>query len=138
MSKQPKIRFIIYIQIFISMRNYNCKFIRLRDVFVWGPFMSKTPEDDTYGVFYKINETVNISESTKLKIGQTMESSFSLLEQKTTQFEFFQIEPESGMELDDETSKINHFLRLCMGKPVFPKYIKGTTTNSKNFKYYPY
>ena len=109
--------------------------------FVWGPFMRKNPEDVEYGAFYEINETVNMDKSTKLKIGQKMESNFKPLEQKTTQSEFFKIEIESGIELDkmmEYLKSINHFLRLCMGETVFPKYIQGTTTNSKNFKYYPY
>ncbi len=109
--------------------------------FVWGPFMKKKPEDVECGALCTINKTVDINDSTKLNIGQNMESEFSLLEQKTTQSEFFQIEVESEMELckmAKQIKSINHFLRLCMGKTVFPKYILGTTTNSKTFKYYPY
>lgn len=109
--------------------------------FIWGPFKNKKPEDEKHGSFYAINETINVTGSIKLKIGQHMGTSFSLLEQKTKQSEFFQIETEPGMELDEiltQLKSINHFLRLCMGKIVFPEYINGTTTNLESFKYYPY
>ena len=109
--------------------------------FVWGPFMSKKLEEVEHGLYYKINKTVNMDNSTKLHIGQNMGTSFSMLEQKTTQSEFFQIETQSEIGLEDimkYLKSINHFLRLCMGKIIFPKHINGITVDSKSFKYYPY
>lgn len=107
--------------------------------FVWGPFTNEKLEENT--PHYKINQTINMSDSMKLHIGQNSGSSHSILEEKTTQSEFFKIEANPEKELDEMMKylkSINHFLRLCTGEIIFPKRIHGIINQLRTFEYYPY
>lgn len=109
--------------------------------FVWGPFHSPKKEDDDFSHYYKIHESVDMDSSVKLMIGQTSGYSSSILEQKTTHSEFFKVESKDGMLLDKLMSylkPIHYFLRLCIGKTIYPSRMGGSTTSKNSFEYYPY
>ena len=105
--------------------------------FVWGPFKS-IRKDDVHP--YKINFEVNLDENIIFKIGQTATSSTSLLSSETHELEFFKIEwkESTSIELVRKYQRsINHFLQLCMGKPVYSSYFE-LTANNKPCDYFPH
>ena len=104
--------------------------------FIWGPFKSLRRED----THYKINFEVDLDNNTTFKIGQTSSSSSSLLSSETHESEFFKIEwkDSTSIELARKYQRsINHFLQLCMGKPVHPNHF-GLIINREQCDYFPH
>ena len=105
--------------------------------FVWGPFKSLRKDDSHH---YKINFEVDLDDEIVFKIGQTVSSSSSLLSSETHEKEFFKIEWKnpSSIELARKYQRsINHFLQLCMGKPVYPNHF-GLMANNEQCDYFPH
>ena len=116
------------------------KIIIFRYPFVWGPFHRSKKDQDFDYPYYKINIDVKMDDSTTLSIGQISESTMSILEYKTTYFEFFKIESDVEMSLNDMMEylkSINCLLRLCIGKTIYPSNIKCVTMSENQFVYYP-
>jgi len=108
--------------------------------FVWGPFYSPKKEED-FSHYYKIHESIDMDSSTKLMIGQNSGISHSILEQKITSSEFFKVESKDGLLLEDlmpYLKLIHYFLRLCVGKTIYPSRVGGFTLSKNSFEYYPY
>lgn len=106
--------------------------------FVWGPFRNQESKETPR---FKINKTTDIDNEVKLHIGQIRYGSYGMLEEKTTQAEFFQIESKTGKNLEDMMEFLkstNHFVRLCVGRIIFPKDIQGNIDKVRSFDYYPY
>ncbi len=106
--------------------------------FVWGPFKSSRRDEESNR--YKINVEVNLDDKITFKIGQTVSTSSSLLSSETYEKEFFKIEWEEStlIEVARKYQKsINHFLQLCMGKPVYPSRF-GLIINKEQCDYFPH
>lgn len=105
--------------------------------FVWGPFKSSRKDDV---VRYKINVEINLDDKTIFKIGQTGSTSLSLLSSETHEKEFFKIEWKEPVSIElarKYQRSINHFLQLCMGKPVYPNSF-GLIINKEQCDYFPH
>ena len=116
------------------------KKITFRYPFVWGPFSRSKKDQDSRRPYCGINIDVKMNDSTTLFIGQVLESTKSVLEEKTTYSEFFGIESDIGISLHDmmeHLKLINCFLRLCIGKTMYPSNIKCVTMSENRFIYYP-
>ena len=119
----------------------NIKTLSFSYPFIWGPFQSPKKEKDDVLPYYKIHESVDMDSSVKLMIGQLSGTSSSVLEQKTTHTEFFKVESKEGMLLNDLMSylkPINYFLRLCIGKTIYPSQMGGSIISNDTFEYYPF
>jgi len=105
--------------------------------FVWGPFKSLRGDNT---LPYKINFEVDLDDKTIFKIGQTASSYSSLLSSETHEIEFFKIEWKDSISIElarKYQRSINHFLQLCMGKPVYPSNFM-LTINNEQCDYFPY
>ena len=134
-----------YVDIILGLHYKNSdRFTKISFVypFVWGPYKKQNLKDMEQAVHFKVNKTAIIDDEIQLEICQNIDSiSHSILEDKITQSEFFQIKAKTGIKLGKIVKyllAINHFLSLCTGKTIYPKHIHLTPTNSDGFEYIPF